>query len=340
MYGLWQALARLPVGIAADWAGRRKPFIVVGLALSAAGALVLGAAHTPEALLLGRSITGLAAATWVPLTVIFSSLYPPEEAVRATTTLTVVSAFARVFGTLSTGTLNALRGYSLAFIVAAVLASLAILLILPVAEIRQPAKAPNPSGIVRLAVRRDVLLPAALDALVHYVLMGLVFGFVAILAKELGATGALVSNLSVVHLAVFTPAVLGASFLLRRFDKRPLLLFSFAALALGVACGALATSIAWLVAVQVLVGVGFGISYPILMGMSIERVDGAERATAMGVHQSVYAIGMFAGPWLSGVIAAAIGIKPMFAVTAVTALVLGVSGSLLATQGTARLRRD
>jgi MFS family permease len=136
----------------------------------------------------------------------------------------------------------------------------------------------------------------------------------------------------VVHLAVFTPSVLAASLLLRRFDKRPLLLFSFGALALGVACGAVATSVAWLVAVQVLVGVGFGISYAILMGMSIEQVDAAERTTAMGVHQSVYAIGMFVGPWLSGILAAAIGMRLMFAVTAVATLILGISGTLWATR--------
>jgi MFS family permease len=33
MYGLWQAVIRLPLGIAADWLGWRKPFIIVGLAL-------------------------------------------------------------------------------------------------------------------------------------------------------------------------------------------------------------------------------------------------------------------------------------------------------------------
>jgi MFS family permease len=38
MYGLWQALIRLPLGIAADWAGRRKPFIIAGFILSGLGA--------------------------------------------------------------------------------------------------------------------------------------------------------------------------------------------------------------------------------------------------------------------------------------------------------------
>jgi MFS family permease len=59
------------------------------------------------------------------------------------------------------------------------------------------------------------------------------------------------------------------------------------------------------------------------MGMSIENVVEANRTTAMGLHQAVYAIGMFAGPGLSGVLADAIGIQPMFGVTAFGCLALG-----------------
>ena len=45
-YGLWQAIVRLPVGIAADWLGRRKPFIVGGLLLAGLGAWVMGSSDT------------------------------------------------------------------------------------------------------------------------------------------------------------------------------------------------------------------------------------------------------------------------------------------------------
>ena len=89
MYGLWQAIIRLPLGIAADWLGWRKPFIVAGLLLAALGAWAMGAAHGIGGLLVGRAITGLAAGTWVPLVVVFCSLFPPQEAVRASTLLTL-----------------------------------------------------------------------------------------------------------------------------------------------------------------------------------------------------------------------------------------------------------
>ena len=140
-----------------------------------------------------------------------------------------------------TGPLNALGGYGLAFLVAAVLAGIAILLVLPADEPRRPAKAPTAGGIARLAGRRDVLLPAGLSARGALRADGpRVRVRRAAGEGTLGAADSIVSNLTVVHLAVFTPSVLAAAFLLRRFDKRPLLLVSFVALALGAACGALA----------------------------------------------------------------------------------------------------
>ncbi len=47
----------------------------------------------------------------------------------------------------------------------------------------------------------------------------------------------------------------------------------------------------------------------------------------MGLHQAIYAIGMFLGPWMSGIVAQWIGIRPMFDATAVGALALGFLGT-------------
>jgi DHA1 family multidrug resistance protein-like MFS transporter len=60
------------------------------------------------------------------------------------------------------------------------------------------------------------------------------------------------------------------------------------------------------------------------MGLSIQYVADAERTTAMGLHQAVYAIGMFGGPWLSGLLADAMGIRLTFGMTAFLCLALGL----------------
>src|SRR5690606_11497271 len=70
MYGLWQAVVRLPLGIAADWLGRRKPFILIGFVFVGLGAWLMGVSEGIPGLIIGRSITGLAAAPWVPLVVV------------------------------------------------------------------------------------------------------------------------------------------------------------------------------------------------------------------------------------------------------------------------------
>jgi MFS family permease len=72
------------------------------------------------------------------------------------------------------------------------------------------------------------------------------------------------------------------------------------------------------------IGLGNGLAYPLLMGMSIEHVEEERRSTAMGLHQAVYAIGMFAGPWLSGILADRMGIQPMFSLTAIVILFVSV----------------
>jgi predicted MFS family arabinose efflux permease len=91
----------------------------------------MGTAGEAGGLLVGRAITGLAATTWVPLTVVFSSLFPADEVVRANSLLTVAGSVGRMTTTSITGTLDEWGGYSLAFYLAAGVAALAILALLP-----------------------------------------------------------------------------------------------------------------------------------------------------------------------------------------------------------------
>jgi len=326
MYGLWQALVRLPVGIAADWVGRRKPFIIVGFGLAALGAWLMGTAQEVNGLLVGRAVTGLAAGTWVPLVVLFSSLFPPEEAVRASSLLTLVGSVGRLLATSLTGSLNELGGYPLAFFGAAGAAILAILIILPSREKVRPPKTPSVRQIGRLIARRDVLLPSLLSVVAQYANFGATFGFIPILAKSLGATGVELSILASIHMGVSTVGNLTATIAAKRIGARRIVILAFLLLCGAIAGASVAPSVYVLFAVQFCIGLAMGTVYPVLMGLSIRYVDDSERTTAMGLHQAIYAIGMFGGPAASGVIANALGIRPMFLLTAVVCLGLGLLG--------------
>jgi MFS family permease len=332
-YGLWQAIARLPVGTAADWVGRRKPFIVVGFGLAGLGALVMGLAGGIEGLIVGRAITGLAAATWVPLVVAFSGLFPPREAVRASALLTFVGSAGRMIATGVTGWLNDVGGYPLAYFAAAGVAGLAALVVLPARERPRAPQSPSLRNVAQVVKRRDVLLPALLAAVAQYANWATTFGFLPILARQLEATDVTLSFLLSLNIGVITAGNLLTTTVANRFGARWLLYSSLVLLAAGVGGAALASTLPWLFAAQVSIGLSQSFGYPVMMGMSIEQVPDDRRATAMGLFQAVYGVGMFAGPGLSGVLADAMGIRPMFGATALACLVVGLAVTCWLTRG-------
>jgi MFS family permease len=319
-YGLWQALIRLPLGIAADWLGRRKPFLLAGLILAGLGAWLLATAEGTVGLSVGRAITGLAASTWVPLTVAFSALYPPEQAIRATAILTFVGSLGRVVATGLTGFLNQWGGYPLAFYLAAGVALLGLLFALPVRESPNPPQRPSTGQLGALISRRDVLLPALLAAVSQYANWAVTFGFLPILAAQLGATGTTLSLLLSMHIGLYTVMALLAAGLANRFGTQRLVYATFLLMSAGITLAALAPSLEVVFLAQFCLGVAQGLGYPLLMGLSIRYVVDTERTTAMGLHQAVYAVGMFAGPWLSGLLAETLGLRLMFGLTAVACL--------------------
>jgi predicted MFS family arabinose efflux permease len=327
MYGLWQVVIRLPIGILVDAVGRQKLFILGGLFVCAAGALILGSTDTTFGLYFGRSLTGLAMGIWVPLVVVFSSFFPAEQSVRASAILTLVTAVARITATALNGYLNEWGGYILAFVVAIAATILAALLVLPVPVNSQPAGAPKPRSLLRLFLRRSVLLPSLLAAVNQYVIFGVSLGFIPVLAKDLGAGDVTIGFLATVNLLLFLLGNLSVTSSGSRFKSESLLLGTYVLFALAIAAAALARNIFVLFLIQGLFGIAHGIGYPVLMGLTIRDISAHQRSAAMGMHQSIYAAGIFLGPWASGVLADAIGIRPMFVVNAVLCLALGLAGA-------------
>jgi MFS family permease len=322
--GLWQALVRLPLGIAADSLGRRKPFIITGIVLAGVGATVMAVSDSALGLLVGRAITGMAAGTWVPQVAAFSSLYPAQEAIQASAILTVSGSVGRGLSSSVTGSLNELGGYSLAFYGAIGIAGVALLFALPTRERVHPARRPSVGGIRRLITRRDVLLPSLLAAVSQYANWAATFGFLPILAKQMGGTDVTQSLLVTLHIGVIVLGNMVTAAISSRIRARYLVYFSFVLLSAGVAGAALAPTLPVLFLAQLGLGLAQGVGHPVLMGLSIRNVDDAERTTAMGLHQAVYGLGMFCGPWISGILADVLGIRPMFGLTAFVCLAVGL----------------
>ncbi len=328
MYGLWQTIVRIPLGIASDWTGRRKPFILGGFICLGLGNWMMGAAGHISLLILGRMLTGIAVGVWVLLVVGFTSLFPASEVIRAAAMITLVSSFGRMSGALLTGVLNTLsRGYTLAFFLAAAAATAGASAMLPLHEPHRTPKRSTLRGLWQLLRREDVWLPSCLNIVVQYASWASVFGFVPILAQQLGVSDVSQSMLVSVNIVCVVLGNAVSSCVITRSGPYQLMYSSFVLTAAGLIAAALATGLPALWCASFAIGLSWGIGYPLFMGLSVEFVAEEQRSTAMGMHQAIYGLGMFAGPWLSGIFADLSGIRPMLAGTALVCTGLGIFGS-------------
>jgi predicted MFS family arabinose efflux permease len=324
MYGLWMAVLRMPLGIVTDATGRSKASLIAGVLLAGIGAVVMATGSSLGVLALGRALTGAAAAAWVPMMVVFAGFFPAEKTIFAMSLITFASSAGQMVGTGLTGLLERLGGLPFVFFAAAGFAVAASIIM---ACVRIPrADAGHRSQVTARSVlaifrRRDVLVPSFTNALCQFTVWALVFGFIPLLARRMGASAVRTGLLLTLNIAANTAANLLAALLARRGRRLPILYASFTALAGGALLAALGQGLGVLFISSAIMGLAMGLCFPILVGLSIQGVDTAHRSTAMGIHQAVYAVGMFTGPWIGGVLADAVGIRAMFAIIAAFTLV-------------------
>ena len=277
-------------------------------------------------LVVGRAITGMAAGTWVVMVVSYNSLFAPGESLRATAMVNLINSIGMIAGTALTGWLNGLGGYRLPFMTAILTAGLAAAVMIPGNEQPRPPQKRSFSAILSMVTRREVLLASLLGVVAQYAAWSTGFSFIPILIKQYGASDVIQSMVLSLNIATVLIGNLAVTAAVKKFGAARVLYLSFGLMACGLACAAAANSLALVFIAQFLNGFGLGIGFSILMGRSIENAAETEKSTAMGLFQSVYSIGMFAGPWLSGYLAGRIGIQPMFGATAAAVLLLGVGG--------------
>jgi len=146
--------------------------------------------------------------------------------------------------------------------------------------------------------------------------------FLSVRAEELGAGDIETGLLLGLHLSTFTVSNIINSFIGWRVSTKKLVLFAILVFSLGNGIAALSVSFFWLLISGLLSGLGFGFLQSCFLGLSMRGVPPNQRATAMGVHQALYSLGIFIGPWIGGVLADRFGIPVMFGIVTGITLVL------------------
>ncbi|MGG1519853.1 MFS transporter [Paenibacillus oryzisoli] len=325
MYGISQMLLRIPVGIMSDRFHKRKLFITFGLLFTAITGLGLWVTKDFTWILILRALAGAAAATWVDFTVLFTSYYKHEESTKAIGTISFFNSLGQVAGILAAGWAADGLGWEAVFILGAILGLLGMAGSFFLIE-KVEADAPRITlrGIGEVATDRTLLFVSLLAILSQVLLFATVFGFTPVYATELGADK---FTLSLLSLFANVPVAVASLFSGRRwstkYGEKRLVVIGF--LLMGIFTFTVPfTHHLWLLMVtQAIAGFGRGLSFTLLMGMSIKHMPADKRATAMGFFQAIYGLGMFVGPVLMGIIGDWFSLNEGFLVLGVLGVVSG-----------------
>ena len=333
LYGLTQALFQLPIGLASDRIGR-KPVIVAGLLVFAAGSLIAAMADSLTGLMAGRAIQG-AGAVSAAVTALLADL--TRDGVRTKAMALVGGSIGLMFALalVLAPLLNAWIGLSGIFGLTCALALAGIAMVLWVVppEPRQHADAPK-GRFSELLGQSDLLRLNFGVFILHTVQMSM---WVAVPAMLVQAGLAKEQ-----HWHIYLPAVLlsfvamGLLFSMERKGRLRTALLGAIGLVLVVqiGLGMLAASgtipTVWCMALLMfLFFCGFNALEATQPSLVSRMAPAPLRGAALGAYNTLQSLGLFAGGAVGGAVAKFAGVPGLFIMTTVlVALWLAVTWPL------------
>ncbi|VAW63660.1 Inner membrane transport protein YajR [hydrothermal vent metagenome] len=306
IYGLTQGLLQIPYGMLSDRFGR-KPMIAIGLLIFAAGSLLAADADTIYEVIAGRALQGSGAVAAV-LMALAADLSREEHRLKMMGFIGVSIGFAFALAMVSGPLLNQWVGLSGIFVVTAVLALFALLILF--------TWVPNPKESV---FHRDtqamptlfhkVLKDAQLLRLnfgifiLHMVLMATYVAFPLVLLNQAGLAAEdhwkLYLPVFLISVALMVPFIIVAEAKRRMKTVFVGAIGVLAVAELNLLMGG--DSIMHLAATMVVFFTAFNLLEASLPSLVSKVAPADRKGTAMGVYSSSQFIGAFVGGWAGGV---------------------------------------
>jgi len=323
-YGLTQMILRIPLGLWTEKIGKKR-CIIAGCLLCAASSFCMLSINHPAAFLIGRGLAGVASATWIGFTILYSSYFRDEESVSAITMLNVSSQIGQVAAFAAGGAAVAYLGVRSAFVIAGAVGLAAFALAFFIRDSSAAKSAVSLREFWGVIHNRNLLLCCLYAAVAQMIAFSTFQTFITNHAMEIGVkTG----QMSYMYLFVLGPGIIAgyavSKFLVRKFSIRVIGFTGFLLLAAYCAAVPITGSAAQIFMISVLAGVGYSLTYNLMMGLCVRDIAADKRSAAMGFFQAAYGIGMTLGPifmgWVTGAFSLNTGFYIMAAIAAVAAV--------------------
>lgn len=316
VYGITQALFQIPFGILSDRFGR-KPMIIIGLLIFAAGSLVAAASDSIGGVIVGRALQGAGAIAAVVLA-LTSDLTRESQRTKAMATIGMTIGMSFLLALITAPILQVFIGVKGLFVLTACLAMVSILVIWKAV--------PTPAQTYNLEVRA---VPARmLDLLKHPQLIRLDFGIFVLhfilTAMFVVVPIILIDQVNIEtnnHWQIYVPALLASvifmvpmiimsarkEWLMRIFTAAVCILLFAQCLLMWRPFGILGMT-----ACLFFFFWGFNLLEAMLPSLISRVAPAASKGSAMGVYNTFQFLGVFFGGFVGGTLYGKFGVDAVF----------------------------
>ena len=318
MYGSTQLICRLPLGLAADNRQKHKLFILLGVLLSSLASLLRVLSQDPYVLLSANAISGIASSMWISFTILNSLYYEPHELSRSIGSINAVNNAGILAAYLLGGLFYQRFGMVLMFWMSLIAGLIGVVIALFITDEPPRTQALPLRDLIKVIGQRRLIVYSLLATLFQFIVFATANSFSSTVIKTMGTTDLQLSICS----ALFTLAGVISSYFVGTkkaaiIGETRLSMIGFGLLALYCFLLPQMKTFFGATVMQFIGGCGGTSVFSLVMSAAIRDVPGEQRSTAMGFFQSIYAIGIMAGPSLMGTLIDWFDLTPAFSIIGV-----------------------
>ncbi len=336
-YGFAQVLFRIPIGIFADRKAGQKKLILIGLICAAAASSIRILFPSPVAFLAANFITGITSATWVSVTVFFSSLFEPGELKKAMGISIAGNNGGILLGFIASAYINDRLGITFLFAASIISAVCGIITLLFIKEPSHNRLQAEKIDLMSILKNPSLLFFSFLGLLLQAVVFSTTMSFTTSYAKLLSASDFELALCMIIFMLLSVVASLMFGYA-KRWSNKTMFIFLFGCFVVYCACLPFSSEMWQLYILQVVCGIANGGLMSLAMACAMENAKEGCRSTTMAVFQACYGIGMTLGPILMGVIVDRFGYMAGFLCIAALSVV-GIAVVILKMKGNAFVSR-
>lgn len=301
-YGAIPFFTRLFVGIFSDKIGYYKPMIIVGCASAAVASLIRLYLPTGMGFLIANIISGFSSSMWMCFILFHTKTLTKENLQKGMGYVLAACNGGILLGFFASATLYEHFGMFLMCLLSVSGGTISTIISLSLKEpSNKNINQPKVSELLHVAYNKRLWFFSVIGMIQQGILMGTAMSFSNEVAHSLGASAWQIGIMTMTMTASYTASNLLSS-THTAIKIGPGILMTLSQICMALYCVLMVTvdSVYALIPIQILLGTTGGFVFSWCSAEALSQIESYRRSTALGIFQSMFAIGMTAVPIVAG----------------------------------------